>query len=62
MFANEMIEKKDCVIKIEDFTYKTIETLVRYLYAFKITDSIDEELLQAADKYQMEDLKVCVSF
>ena len=59
MFKNEMIEQKSGVVKIGDITLETVQELLRYIYTEQIPklDVLAFELLAAAEKYQLADLK-----
>ena len=54
-----MIEQKNGVVKIEDITLETFQELLRYMYTEQIPklDVLAFELLAAAEKYQLADLK-----
>ncbi|XP_057325877.1 speckle-type POZ protein-like A [Microplitis mediator] len=59
MFSHEMIEKKDNKISIPDITPEIFEKVLEYIYTDKVTglDEIADDLLEAADKYQLLSLK-----
>lgn len=59
MFKNEMKEKEEKKIEIPDIDGNILSKLLEYIYCGEIK-SLDEcayEMLTAADKYQMKDLK-----
>ena len=63
MLQHDTLEKKTRIIQISDLRFEVAETFIRYLHsddaAEKVTDMADE-LLKAADKYDVEGLKsVC---
>ncbi|CAG5073111.1 Similar to spop: Speckle-type POZ protein (Xenopus tropicalis) [Cotesia congregata] len=62
MFSHEMMEKKTNKIDIIDLSPTTFEKVLEYIYTDEVTD-LDhhaEDLLGAADKYQIQSLKdVC---
>ena len=59
MFQNEMIEQQSGVVKVEDISLDTFQELLRYIYTEQIPklDELAGELLAAAEKYQLDDLK-----
>jgi hypothetical protein len=63
MFATPMLEAANSRVIIPDLDSKTLETMLEYIYAAKTPDLADNTalasgLLAAADKYQLDDLKV----
>ncbi|KAJ8680820.1 hypothetical protein QAD02_016607 [Eretmocerus hayati] len=59
MFDNEMKENNTNSVNIDDFTYDVMLEFFRYIYAAKVNDIKIHmvDLLVAADKYALEDLK-----
>ena len=59
MFQSEMIEQQSGVVKVEDISLETFQELLRYIYTEQIPklDKLAHELLAAAEKYQIADLK-----
>ena len=60
MFKHDTIESKNKSINIEDITFEAMKELLRFIYTndfFDITDSTYFDLIKAADKYQILDLK-----
>ena len=59
MFQNAMIEQQSGVVKVEDISLETFQELLRYIYTEQIPklDELAGELLAAAEKYQLDDLK-----
>ncbi|XP_057321134.1 speckle-type POZ protein-like A isoform X2 [Microplitis mediator] len=59
MFSHDMIEKKESKISIPDITPRVFEKVLEYIYTDKVTglDEIADDLLEAADKYQLQSLK-----
>ncbi|CAL1285697.1 unnamed protein product [Larinioides sclopetarius] len=66
MFVNPMKESLRNEVDITDIHESALRDLLKYVYTGKtcdLTDSSAAELLNAADKYQIQDLKaVCVDF
>ncbi|CAL1285696.1 unnamed protein product [Larinioides sclopetarius] len=66
MFVNPMKESLRNEVDITDIHESALRDLLKYVYTGKtcdLTDSSAAELLNAADKYQIQDLKaVCVYF
>ena len=61
MFKHEMAEKIDNTINITDINHQVFEEVLRFIYTGKIssiTDEIAAELLVAADKYELDRLKI----
>ena len=61
MFSHDMLESKNKSVDIEDVSYEAMQEMLRYIYTgeiFDITDSTFLDLIKAADKYQILDLKV----
>jgi hypothetical protein len=52
MFSNEMKESATNKVKIDDFDFKTVQELLRFIYCEKVEDlkEVALNLLQAADK------------
>jgi hypothetical protein len=52
MFSVEMIESATNKVLIDDFDFKTVQELLRYIYCEKVEDlkEVALNLLQAADK------------
>ncbi|XP_044576398.1 speckle-type POZ protein B-like [Cotesia glomerata] len=59
MFSHEMIEKKTNKIDIVDLKPTIFEKILEYIYTDEVTnlDAHAEDLLEAADKYQIQSLK-----
>ncbi|XP_057317941.1 speckle-type POZ protein-like A [Microplitis mediator] len=59
MFSHEMIEKKDNKISIPDITPEIFEKVLEYIYTDEVSGlaKIADDLLEAADKYQLLSLK-----
>ncbi|KAJ8675313.1 hypothetical protein QAD02_011099 [Eretmocerus hayati] len=59
MFEHDMREKKENVIHIEDFEFEVILELIRFIYTGKVHNigRIVQDLLIAADKYDIKELK-----
>ncbi|XP_057319167.1 speckle-type POZ protein-like [Microplitis mediator] len=59
MFSHEMIEKKDNKISIPDITPEIFEKVLEYIYTDEVSGlaEIADDLLEAADKYQLLSLK-----
>jgi len=57
MFSSDMKEASTGVVEIEDFTGATVKELVNYIYTGCPASAKPEELLRAAHKYLMEELK-----
>ena len=60
MFDHDMLENKKKLVNIKDVPYEAMEEMLRYIYSgriFVMADSTRLDLLKAADKYQIEDLK-----
>ena len=59
MFAHDMLENKNNTVNIEDVPFKAMRSMLRYIYVGKayISDSSNLDLIKAADKYQVLDLK-----
>lgn len=63
MFQNEMREKQERMIEIEDIKHSAFAEMLRFIYAGKINLEVDNielsagELLFAADKYDIDGLK-----
>ena len=61
MFEHEMAEKISNTVKITDIDHQVFEEVLRYIYTGKtssLTDEIAMELLVAADKYELDRLKI----
>ncbi|XP_057318343.1 speckle-type POZ protein-like [Microplitis mediator] len=59
MFSHDMIEKKENKISIPDISSGIFEMVLKYIYTDEVTD-LDlyaDDLLEAADKYQLLSLK-----
>ncbi|XP_033214362.1 speckle-type POZ protein B-like [Belonocnema kinseyi] len=66
MFTNEMSEKSNSLVEIEDLTPKVIEKMLLFIYTDKVEDSDLKEfapqLLDAAEKYNLRRLKeMCIA-
>lgn len=63
MFSNDMEEAQTNIVKIKDFSFETINQMLRYVYCKKISklDKIAHDLIYAADKYQIDELKTICS-
>ena len=60
MFKYDTIESKNNSVNIQDVQYEAMEEMLRYIYTgeiFNIADSTRLDLIKAADKYQILDLK-----
>ena len=60
MFENQMTESQTNRVDIKDFDENVIEVLLKFLYTGRVTQLTDDvcpQLLSAADKYQLNDLK-----
>ncbi|XP_044575300.1 speckle-type POZ protein-like [Cotesia glomerata] len=59
MFTHDMSEKKSNEVFITDISSDTFEKLLQYIYTDQVSDldSIAGDLLEAADKYQLQSLK-----
>lgn len=60
MFSSDMIEARSNILKIDDLTEEIAEEMLRFIYCRKI-DNLEKnalELLHAAEKYNIEDLKM----
>ena len=59
MFIHNMTEAQEKVIDIEDLDIETVRDMLKYMYAGKIDDlnTKSPRLLEAADKYQLSELK-----
>lgn len=61
MFANDMVEKLKSIVNIEDFSYNVLLEMFRFIYCGKIKNMEPEilcELMRAAEKYCIEELKL----
>lgn len=66
MFKNDMKEKQEASVKIEDISYEVLEEMLRFVYCGKV-EKLDHEtvsgVIDAAEKYQIEPLKnACEEF
>lgn len=59
MFRNDMKERNQNTVEIKDIKYKILQELFRYMYTGTVNniEKIVDELLIAADKYNVEGLK-----
>ena len=60
MFKHDMLENNENSVKIEDVSFEAMSAMLRYIYLnriFYIQNSTYLELIMAADKYQIMDLK-----
>ena len=59
MFIHNMTEAQEKVIDIEDLDIETVRDMLKYMYAGKIENlnTKSPRLLEAADKYQLSELK-----
>lgn len=64
MFSSGMREAKENVVKIEDLQPDQVDLLLRYIYSGHLDDFDQhaDRLIEAAEKYQMTDLKVSAGF
>jgi len=65
MLSNEMKEAKENAAKIPNIDGATLKELLRYIYCNRVEDfpEVVEELVQAAEQYQLEKLKhLCFDF
>uniref|UniRef100_A0AC34GKK5 BTB domain-containing protein n=1 Tax=Panagrolaimus sp. ES5 TaxID=591445 RepID=A0AC34GKK5_9BILA len=64
MFKHDTIERQESKINITDTTAKAIEHMLHYLYSSKLSETFPYEdaadVIQLADKYDMEPLKILV--
>jgi speckle-type POZ protein len=60
MFEHEMEEKKQNRVEITDMDHEVLREMLRFIYTGKATnlEKMHDELLAAADKYDLERLKV----
>jgi speckle-type POZ protein len=60
MFRHDMLETRSNRVEIEDIRYDVLREMVHFIYTGRTPNLIDMacELLQAADKYALERLKV----
>ena len=59
MFVHNMTESQEKNIDIEDLDIETVKDMLKYMYAGKIENlnTRSPRLLEAADKYQLSELK-----
>ena len=59
MFVHNMTESQEKKIDIEDLDIETVKDMLKYMYAGKIENlnTRSPRLLEAADKYQLSELK-----
>ncbi|XP_057342158.1 speckle-type POZ protein-like isoform X2 [Microplitis mediator] len=59
MFSHDMIEKKENKISVPDITPEIFEKILKYIYTDQVIDlnEIADDLLEVADKYQLQSLK-----
>lgn len=59
MFSHEMIEKKQNKVSITDITPEIFEKVLEYIYTDEVIglDEIADDLLEAAEKYQLQSFK-----
>lgn len=60
MFKNDMKEKIQNTVEIEDFNYDVLEEFFQFIYTGKVSDNAENiicELLTASEKYCVEELK-----
>ena len=59
MFVHNMTERQEKKIDIEEFDIDTVKDMLKYMYAGKIENLNTRlpRLLEAADKYQLSELK-----
>jgi len=65
MLSNEMKEAKENAVKIPNIDGVTLKELLRYIYCNSVEDlsEVAEELVQAAEQYQLEELKqICFNY
>ncbi|XP_014217977.1 protein roadkill-like [Copidosoma floridanum] len=62
MFTKNMVEKNTNTVLINDITYEAFHEMLRFMYTGEIKDiNMAADLLYAADKYQIKDLKtICI--
>lgn len=60
MFEHDMKENTDNEVEIKEIKYEVFKELLRFIYAGKVNDidNVADGLFAAADKYQLERLKV----
>ena len=58
MFESKMLENRENLIRIEDFTQEVIEELLGFIYSGKVANlpKVAKALLSAADKYALPEL------
>ncbi|XP_014237848.1 speckle-type POZ protein B-like [Trichogramma pretiosum] len=60
MFSNDMLEKKSQTVDMNDISYDAAVEMLRYIYIGSVETqefSLTAEVLAAAEKYQLEELK-----
>jgi speckle-type POZ protein len=59
MFSNSTLESMENKVTIKDFDLETIREMLRFMYTQKVENlqKVDLELLKAANKYDLLDLK-----
>lgn len=62
MFSVDMIEKRDSEVTINDMSVETVKSLLDFIYSNECQeDAMDEELMYAAEKYEITELKETVA-
>lgn len=65
MFTTRMAEAQTSQVELKDVTYETVSAIVQFAYTadIKLTDSNVQELLSAANQYQIQPVKdLCSSY
>ena len=65
MFETEMLESRENLIRIEDFSKEVVEELLKFIYSGKVSNlaKVAKDLLSAADKYELPQLsELCEQF
>lgn len=65
MFEIEMLENRENLIRIEDFSKEVVEELLKFIYSGKVNNlaKVAKDLLSAADKYELPQLsELCEQF
>ena len=59
MFKHDTIENKTSIVDIKDIEYDVLKEMLRYIYVGKVENikTVASDLLIAADKYDIQDLK-----
>jgi len=57
MFDTDMIEGRESRVVVEDLEVPVVKGLLKYLYSNQVEEEISSGLLEAAEKYDLQDLK-----